>query len=164
METRMEYSSIWLGLSKIGVVTALINSHLRKETLLHSIKVASSKAIIVSGEMIEALNEIMSDDVISKLHIFVYDPDSANVKPLNDKTVNLFQELKSASSQEVDISKSKAKDKLFFIYTSGTTGMPKAAVITNLRFQFMVSGIFKMLKMRDDEVLYNTLPLYHTGT
>lgn len=41
--------------------------------------------------------------------------------------------------------------------------MPKAAVITNLRFQFMVSGTFMMFGMGEDEVIYNTLPLYHTG-
>lgn len=51
MENRPEYPCIWLGLSKIGVITALINTNLRKETLLHSIKVANSKAIIVSDEL-----------------------------------------------------------------------------------------------------------------
>lgn len=39
----------------------------------------------------------------------------------------------------------------------------KAAVITNLRFQFMVSGTFMMFGMDDSEVVYNTLPLYHTA-
>lgn len=163
METRLEYSSMWLGLSKIGVITALINTNLRKETLLHSINVASSKAIIVSIELLDALIEILSNEEIQKLQIFVYDEQNKGVKTLNGKSLNLHEELKSASSSEVDISHTLAKDKLFYIYTSGTTGMPKAAVITNLRFQFMVSGAFMMFGMRDDEIIYNTLPLYHTG-
>jgi long-subunit acyl-CoA synthetase (AMP-forming) len=41
--------------------------------------------------------------------------------------------------------------------------MPKAAVITHLRFMFMASGVFKMFGIGRDEVVYNTLPLYHTG-
>jgi solute carrier family 27 fatty acid transporter 1/4 len=41
--------------------------------------------------------------------------------------------------------------------------MPKAAVITNLRFMFMVTGVVRMFGMRDDDIVYNTLPLYHTG-
>lgn len=164
METRMEYSSMWLGLSKIGVVTALINSHLRKETLIHSIRVAGSKAIIVSAELLDALTEILTDEEIGKLHIFVYDTQSSGVKTLNGKAVNLHEELKSVSTKEVDIAHSLAKDKLFYIYTSGTTGMPKAAVITNLRFQFMVSGTFMMFGLDKDEIIYNTLPLYHTGS
>lgn len=51
METKPEYACVWLGLAKLGVVTALINTNLRKETLLHSIKVAGSKAIIVGAEL-----------------------------------------------------------------------------------------------------------------
>lgn len=163
METRLEYSSMWLGLSKIGVITALINTNLRKETLIHSINVASSKAVIVSVELLDALIEILSDEEINKLHIFVYDTQTDDVKALNGKSLNLHKELKAASSFEVDISHSLAKDKLFYIYTSGTTGMPKAAVITNLRFQFMVSGTFMMFGLSKDEIIYNTLPLYHTG-
>lgn len=163
METRLEYSSMWLGLSKVGVISALINTNLRQETLIHSICVASSKAIIVSSELLDALIEILDNEAISKLHIFVYDTKSADVKPLNGKSVNLHQELQSVSKSEVDISNCMAKDKLFYIYTSGTTGMPKAAVITNLRFQFMVSGTFMMFGLSQDEIVYNTLPLYHTG-
>lgn len=30
------------------------------------------------------------------------------------------------------------RDKLIYIYTSGTTGMPKAAVITNLRYHILI--------------------------
>lgn len=37
-----------------------------------------------------------------------------------------------------DIAAGKPKDKLVYIYTSGTTGMPKAAVITNLRYVLYV--------------------------
>lgn len=163
METRVDYPAMWLGLSKIGVITALINSHLRKETLIHSIKAASSKAVIVSAEMLEALSEIMSDETISNLSIFVYDTEEDDRGMIESKLVNLHQELKAVSNQSVDIRSNSAKDKLFYIYTSGTTGMPKAAVITNLRFQFMVSGCAVMFGLSRDEIVYNTLPLYHTG-
>ena len=163
METRLEYSSMWLGLSKIGVITALINTNLRKETLIHSIRVASSKAIIVSSELLEALTEILDEEEVNKLNIYVYDTENTEIKALNGKALNLHHELKSTSSSAVDITNLSAKDKLFYIYTSGTTGMPKAAVITNLRFEFMVSGTFMMFGLNSDEVVYNTLPLYHTG-
>lgn len=125
METRLEYSSMWLGLSKIGCITALINTNLRQETLVHSIRVASSKAIIVSAELLDALSEIITDEEISKLDIFVFDTQSNDVRKLGASTVNLHLELQKASSTAVDISDNQAKDKLFYIYTSGTTGMPK---------------------------------------
>jgi solute carrier family 27 fatty acid transporter 1/4 len=51
MESKPEYVCIWLGLSKIGVVTALVNSNLRQSPLVHSIKIANSCAIIYGSEL-----------------------------------------------------------------------------------------------------------------
>jgi long-subunit acyl-CoA synthetase (AMP-forming) len=49
---------------------------------------------------------------------------------------NLQDELKTASPKGVPgaVEKLSSHDKLLYIYTSGTTGLPKAAVITHLRF------------------------------
>lgn len=52
MESCPEYVCIWLGLSKIGVVVALINNNQRAESLAHSIKVSNCSAIIISKEQI----------------------------------------------------------------------------------------------------------------
>ena len=50
MENRPEYVSTWLGLSKIGVVTALINHNQKLQALIHAIQIANSKAIIHGPE------------------------------------------------------------------------------------------------------------------
>lgn len=50
MESCPEYVCIWLGLSKIGVITALINNNLRAEALMHSIKVSKCSAVIIGNE------------------------------------------------------------------------------------------------------------------
>ena len=46
MGNKPEFIGIWLGLSKIGVITAWINTNLKKQALFHSIKIAESKAVI----------------------------------------------------------------------------------------------------------------------
>lgn len=46
LENRPEYVAIWVGLAKIGLVTALLNYNLRDKQLLHSIKTADTKAVI----------------------------------------------------------------------------------------------------------------------
>jgi solute carrier family 27 fatty acid transporter 1/4 len=51
MENKPEYAAIWLGLSKIGVITALINTNLKSEPLLHSITIAKSKVLIYGSEL-----------------------------------------------------------------------------------------------------------------
>lgn len=50
LENRPEYVGLWLGLSKIGVITALINTNLISGPLIHSVSAAQSKAIIYGSD------------------------------------------------------------------------------------------------------------------
>ncbi|XP_035893997.1 long-chain fatty acid transport protein 4 [Anopheles stephensi] len=172
METRLEYPCIWLGLSKVGIVTALINSNLRKETLRHSITVANSKAIIVSQELAGAIAEINEQEGIKGLPVHLFRTDGADTTSSSSDPLPDAEDLRlsvdsGSSSSNVDLSgipnDISPKDKLVYIYTSGTTGMPKAAVITNLRYTFMALGCYYMLSFRDDDIIYNSLPLYHSA-
>ncbi|XP_053963248.1 long-chain fatty acid transport protein 4 [Anastrepha ludens] len=168
METRPEYVCLWLGLSKIGVVTALINSHLRRETLLHSIHVANAQAIIVGTELTKAFEEIYDDIEIKALPVYQYSDDEQrdidNFNLLNG-AIDLSSALQVHPVEDLSasIALCNPKDKLLYVYTSGTTGMPKAAVINNLRYLFMASGIYHMLALKTSDVIYNPLPLYHTA-
>lgn len=51
MTNRPEYTFIWLGLAKIGVITAFINTNLRDQPLLHCINASASKIIIYSSDL-----------------------------------------------------------------------------------------------------------------
>lgn len=50
LENRPEFVGIWLGLSKLGVITPLINTNLRKTSLLHSLNIANCQALIYGME------------------------------------------------------------------------------------------------------------------
>ena len=51
MENSPHYIIIWLGLAKIGVVSALINFNLKNQGLVHTIKLAKSRAIIFGSTL-----------------------------------------------------------------------------------------------------------------
>lgn len=53
MENKPEYVATWLGLSKLGIIVPLINTNLRKSTLLHSLNVANCQALIYGSELSE---------------------------------------------------------------------------------------------------------------
>jgi solute carrier family 27 fatty acid transporter 1/4 len=55
MENRPEFVCIWLGLSKLGVITPLINYNLRLHPLVHSITVGKCQALIFSSEVTEGM-------------------------------------------------------------------------------------------------------------
>ena len=51
LESCPEYVCIWLGLSKLGVITGLINTNLRLDSLWHCISTAEVKAIIFGADL-----------------------------------------------------------------------------------------------------------------
>ena len=51
LESCPEFACIWLGLSKLGVITALINTNLRLDSLFHCISVATVRAIIFGTDL-----------------------------------------------------------------------------------------------------------------
>lgn len=54
-ENSLEFFAFWIGMSKIGVVTAWINSNLKSEPLSHSIKSAKTTTIITTNSLINSM-------------------------------------------------------------------------------------------------------------
>jgi len=152
MENRVEYLPIWLGLSKLGVITALINTNLRGDSLQHCIDIAGCKSVIYSKMFHEAIDAINT----TKVEVFSWEEVNENIKSL----VNL---LKTSSTTEPFRQEISVLDKMIYIYTSGTTGLPKPAIIRGSRFGFMGIGIAYLSGIQADDILYNTLPLYHSN-
>ncbi|XP_033184550.1 fatty acid transport protein 3 isoform X1 [Bombus vancouverensis nearcticus] len=160
LESRPEYVGIWLGLSKAGLVGALLNTNLRQDVLVHSIKAANCKAVIFGSNFKDAINEIRERIPNVALYQWSELPDT----PCLEGAIDLNPEISNVDSSPLDtVALGTPRDKLIYIYTSGTTGMPKAAVITNLRYMLMSCGVNSMLNLRPTDRIYNSLPLYHTA-
>lgn len=150
LENRPEYPAIWLGLSKLGVVAALINTNLVKGPLLHSIRSANCVGIIFGSNYSEGKRFPLGDSSVSLeieilavrdigddlkgFEFYQYHEEEVQKGPILPNSVNLREKLEKAPK---DPPKSKPEikfgDTLFFIYTSGTTGFPKAAPVAHAR-------------------------------
>ncbi|KAH8402139.1 hypothetical protein KR009_010001 [Drosophila setifemur] len=169
MENRAEFVATWLGLSKIGVITPLINTNLRGASLQHSITVGQCTALIYGASFRSAVMDIAKD---LPAHVGLYqfnDEATQEIVASEGLSQGLAQQLngllETAAKDKVAAGASRADhhDKLVYIYTSGTTGLPKAAVITHSRYFFIAAGIHFALGFRDEDVFYTPLPLYHTA-
>lgn len=167
MENRPEFVTIWLGLCKIGVVPAFINYNLRHEALIHSVKVANSKALIFGAELFQAVSDVISSLGSDSLpfpsfcHGELKHSSSKGCFP----TTQLANELTDFSSLPVSQAIQDSigfRDKLLYIYTSGTTGMPKAAVIKHSRYILAAGGCRYVIGCNGDDIIYSPLPLYHS--
>lgn len=68
MENCPEYVGIWLGLTKIGVISALINSNLKQKSLVHCISVAKAKVVVYSATLEKSILPIAGElDTDTKL-------------------------------------------------------------------------------------------------
>ncbi|XP_023713297.2 long-chain fatty acid transport protein 4 isoform X1 [Cryptotermes secundus] len=162
MENRPEFVCIWLGLSKLGIITPLINYNLRQRPLIHSITIGNCQALIFSSEVTEAVKDIMSS-LPSDITLYRWSPIS-NTETVGLGEKNLTTMIDEVPSSPPDvIEKVGYHDRLLYIYTSGTTGLPKAAVITHSRFVFVAAAISWMTWFRTDDRFYVALPLYHTA-
>ncbi|CAG9567340.1 unnamed protein product [Danaus chrysippus] len=155
MPNCVEYVYTWLGMAKLGAVSALINSNLRHRPLLHCIQVAKAKAIVFSDSLAGAISEL-GDQLPPELKLFqLYGKCSPGV-------IDLRAEMdKQVPEYPIVTDKPRYRDTLLYIYTSGTTGMPKAAVLPNSKYLLIVVATVHMLGLRSSDRLYNPLPLYH---
>ncbi|MET0273057.1 MAG: AMP-binding protein, partial [Phenylobacterium sp.] len=156
MPNRLEYFAIWYGLSKIGVVTALINNQLSGLPLAHCLNISQANHVIVDAETSPTF-EAAKPLVDRTLQQWVLGPAHGDQR-------DLVQALKSCSQLPPDRivrEDMRARDTALLIFTSGTTGMPKAARITHVRAQLYMRGFAGSTGAKATDRIYVTLPLYH---
>jgi fatty-acyl-CoA synthase len=142
-----DYLALWLGLTRIGAVAALLNTNLRGEGLGHCIKVAAPKHIIVGQTFADAMGGVAlgvqrwwhGDAFKLMLETFPGTPLADDER--RDVTLN---------------------DKALLIYTSGTTGLPKAAHVSHRRVMSWTHWFAGITGAGPDDRLYNCLPMYHS--
>jgi fatty-acyl-CoA synthase len=151
-----EYLPVWLGLTRIGVVVALINSQLAGDVLAHSIKIADPKYLIVGADLAPRAAAILPR-LPSGMACRVFGS-SAEFSALEPELASLSGEpLRPGESDAASIDATA-----LYIYTSGTTGLPKAAKVSHYRLMQWSHWFAGMLDTRRDDRMFNCLPLYHS--
>lgn len=154
MENTPDYPAIWYGLSKVGVVAALINTNLEGEGLAHCISIVDSKAVIASG--VQASRAMAVAPSISN-DLKVWDMDGEAGEDLAGALASQ-PKTRPDKSNRAHITNA---DNVLFIYTSGTTGLPKAAKISHMRLRGTARFANILGEVEAGDRVYNTLPLYH---
>ncbi|HEY1751335.1 MAG TPA: long-chain-acyl-CoA synthetase [Caulobacteraceae bacterium] len=156
MPNRLEYLPIWFGLSKVGIVTALINNQLTGEALAHCVNVAGAAHCLVDEETGPAL-EAARAQVDHAMQVW-------NLGPAQGDQRDLAQALKSCGPLRPDRARREGlagADTALYIFTSGTTGLPKAARITHMRARLYMRGFAGATGANEGDRIYVALPLYH---
>ena len=146
-----DYMALWLGLSRVGVVVALINTNLRGAALAHCVAVAAARRLIVAERFAaEAAAALKGDETALALQIQdrAFDAEIGALSP---------SPLSSEEARKVTLA-----DPALLIYTSGTTGLPKAARVSHHRVMSWSGWFAGLMDAAPSDRLYDCLPMYHS--
>jgi fatty-acyl-CoA synthase len=158
MPNRPEFLALWLGVTRVGGVVALLNTNLTGNSLAHCINVVEPRHIIVDASLLAAF-QTAQPHLTTNAKVWLHG-DAGAVFPRIDREVEFFagERLAQAERRALTI-----EDRALFIYTSGTTGLPKAANINHYRLMLATHAFAAVMNTRASDRMYNCLPLYHTS-
>ena len=149
---------LWFALWSLGAIPALINHNLRDQAFVHSIRVSSSRLLLIDPQIREVLNE----ETLSGLGV---DEKGRGVETVIIEPEMEQQILAQTPYRAPNEARSGAKttSRALLIYTSGTTGLPKAA---NVAWGKAMSGMgffSTLLGLKPTDRYFTALPLYHSS-
>ncbi len=150
MRNRPEYAAIWLGLSRVGIVVALIGPDLQGAALAHALHVADARIAIAAPEGAAAMRAAGFGG-----EIWTYGPGERQL----DAAVDLYSGMALAEGDAPDV---RLDDRALRIFTSGTTGFPKAAEVSHRKAIAWTHWFSGLAGLGEEDRLYNCLPMHHS--
>jgi fatty-acyl-CoA synthase len=158
MPNRPEFVAIWLGITRMGGVVALLNTNLSGAALAHCINIVAPKHVIVAAELAAAFAGAEPLMTVSA-EIWSHG-EAGSGRPRIDEAVMTFDDGPIAKSDRPEVT---LDDRCLFVYTSGTTGLPKAANVNHYRVRAAMEAFSAIMGVTANDRMYNCLPLYHTS-
>ncbi len=161
MTNRAEYLAAWIGFSKVGVATALINTNLSGAALAHCLNIAGVANVVADEETWRHCEEARPF-VTRTMMLWVLglkDADEVSERRGLDNAVRSGSSVRPTRSIRSGITN---RDTALYIYTSGTTGMPKAARIHHARARTYMRAFAGATASTPEDRVFNVLPLYHS--
>ena len=154
MPNRPEYLAIWLGITRVGGIVALLNTNVTGSALAHCVDIVAPKHIIAAAELIGPLSAALLGREAA-VKIWAHGAGSDEF-PRVDCDVELppAEMLRDAARRRPTLD-----HPALYIYTSGTTGLPKAATVSHFRLMQWSHWFAGMMDVRPRDRLYNCLPM-----
>lgn len=157
LENCADYMAIWLGLTRVGVTVALLNTQLAGEPLLHSIRIVAPRRLIAGARLCDRLHSGPSP-IARSLACWTHGESDTRL-PRVDLALDV---LSPEPVTEAERALPSLGDRALYIYTSGTTGLPKAAVVSHQRLMQWTHWFAGLMGVTPADRLYDCLPMYHS--
>ncbi len=153
-----DYMAIWLGITRVGGVVALVNTNLVGAALKHSIEIVAPKHIIIGVALVEAIAPVLPQ-LDRAIVPWLHGGDGLGLPRID---IDHSGPLDPSAFGVPTIRAPTIKDRALYIYTSGTTGLPKAASVSHLRLMQWTCWFAGLIDTQPSDRMYNCLPMYHS--
>eukprot|EP01083_Nonionella_stella_P091697 256403_1 len=170
IENSAELIWTWLGLQKLGLVVAMVNTNHKGRALAHSLNVSFARAAVVGVKFARAWEDARAYMKSADAALDVWWVVGCHSRSLLPKSCSPSRIVDTVLVHQ-PVSEPPVEwragilptDTCSLIFTSGTTGKSKAVRCVQSSFTF--SGVvFKThMRLTKDDVFYLTLPLYHSS-
>lgn len=156
VQNRLEYVALWAGLTKVGVVPALLNFQLLGPALAHCTNISDARLFVMDHELAPSW-EAAKNDVKHEIKVFSAFGDLDGYESFDLAVSRIVP-----NRPNRDIRKGiKGGDQCMKMYTSGTTGLPKAAKVTHVRAMNYMRGFGAGANTNSKDRMMMVLPMYH---
>jgi fatty-acyl-CoA synthase len=157
MPNRPEYMAIWLGITRVGGVVALLNTRLPGPSLAHCMNIVNPSHLIVDARHVDSVIAALPRHTGAP-KLWVHGAGRDEFPRIDDR----IERYSGESVSCVACPPVTTDDRALYIYSSGTTGMPKAAGLSHARLMQWTHWFAGMLEILPSDRMYNCLPMYHS--
>ncbi len=155
MPNSPDYLAIWLGITRVGGIVALVNANVVGDGLARAIAMVAPKHVIAGSGLAGALAAVVPQ-LPAGLKCWSHGH-SAQKFPRFDEAVSGFPGDPLPREERAP----RTRDRALYIYTSGTTGLSKAANVSHDRIMHWSHWFAGMVNTGPGDRMYDCLPMYH---
>lgn len=153
-ENHIDFLLAMLGVTWIGGIAVPLNTALALPQLTHALRDSGAARTIVDPTGLELVRRLDGRIPIPDVHTF----DELLPSLLGDDDEHLLRDDITAASSSV-----RPSDPSFILYTSGTTGVAKGVLCPHAQMYWWGRNVGVHMRLGPDDVLFTTLPLFHTN-
>jgi fatty-acyl-CoA synthase len=157
MPNQADYLAIWLGITQVGGVVALLNDQLREGGLDHCLVTVPPRHLIAAAAYAAAARDCQQRTGLA-FRLWAHGEADPALDRIDTVAAHLAADpLTPAERRPVSVS-----DLALYIFTSGTTGLPKAAKISHRRLLTWSLWFAGLIDVKPSDRMYNCLPMHHS--
>lgn len=153
---RVEFMQLYLGCAWSGAVAVPVNVASRGMQLQHILSNCGAKLIAVESSLVHVLNSLDWTNLVVEKIWTIGDQGTAFQGNIPVTSYKLDDNMEVAHA-------SGPGDTVAILYTSGTTGASKGVCCPQAQYFWWGVHTASLLEMREGEILYSCLPLFHTN-